>query len=159
MSIRRGQLNSIDLFLALFIFVLILVFITGFFNVAVRDADRNVKKTILESSATSISELLVKTPGVPENWERDSLFVSTIGLASSQNVLSKNKLSNFTEMNYASAKSTLGLAYEFFFLVQDLANNTLYSSGNSSYGRQSASVTRYALLDGEIVSIRVAVHD
>jgi hypothetical protein len=79
----------------------------------------------MESAAMSVSDTLVRQPGIPEGW--NSTNVTTIGLASQENVLNESKLSEFMAMDYGSIKSLLGIAnYEFYFEVR-YPNGTLAS--------------------------------
>jgi len=156
---KKGQLNSIDLLMASIIFSLLIVFLVGFWVVDINDIYKISKKSELESQAISISDLLLKSRGIPKNWEENLSNVSMIGLVNSQNVFVKSKLNNFTHMNYTKAKELLGIKNEFYFCVNSLNGNTLYQSGNSTLGENgSIGITRFAVLDSEEVIVRLIIH-
>lgn len=156
---KKGQMNSIDITLALLIFVFLLVFIITFWFVTTIEIENTIKKNKMEAAAVSISDLLIKTQGLPNNWEENANNTQMLGLATySQNVLDENKLANFTNLTYENAKELLGVDYEFYFYIEDLEKNRLYATGNSTFQEQIVSITRFGILNEEKVIMRVMVH-
>jgi hypothetical protein len=146
------------------IFMVIATFIMAFTMMAVDNANSSVKKTRMEVAAIDASEMLIKSPGVPKDWEKDATQVKSLGLVvnSSANVLSDAKLANFTSIsgqNYTAAKSLLGIEHEFYFYIENMSGTRLYEAGNGTMGKQQASITRLGLLDGEKIRMRFIVHD
>lgn len=155
----KGQLNSLDLMLAIVIFVFLLSFVILFRFVDVLDLDKSLTKNKLEADALSLSDALIKSQGVPYNWEKNSSNVQMIGLVSSPNVLNSEKLQIFTNMSYTNATQVLGLSSQFYFYVEDLEENRLYETGNSTLSDKSISITRFAILNGEKVRVRLIVYE
>lgn len=155
----KGQLNSLDLMLAIVIFVFLLSFVILFRFVDVLDLDKSLTKNKLEADALSLSDALIKSQGVPYNWEKNSSNVQMIGLVSSPNVLNSEKLQIFTNMSYTNATQFLGLSSQFYFYVEDLEENRLYETGNSTLSDQIISITRFAILNGEKVRVRLIVYE
>jgi len=155
----KGQLNSLDLMLAIVIFVFLLSYVVLFRFVDVLDLDKSLTKNKLEADALSLSDILLKSQGVPYNWEKNSSNVQMIGLASSPNVLNSEKLQMFTNMSYINATQLLGLSSQFYFYVEDLEENRLYETGNSTLSDQIISITRFAILNGEKVRVRLIVYE
>ncbi len=110
----------------------------------------------MESFAVTFSDNLLKSSGVPYNW--NSTNFSTIGLVSSQNILVPSKVSNFTNMSYDLLKQTFGIDYEFYFYVENLNGSRYYDIGNYTFGQQVVSLTRLGLLNNEKVRVRLIVH-
>ena len=156
---RKGQAFSIDAVLALIAFAVLLVFILGFWSQAAASSDKAKLRSRLEYAALSSSELLVSSNGVPYDWEKSPSGASSMGLSSDKNILSPAKAANFTAMNYSDAKVLLGMDYDFYFAVEYLNGTGVYSLGNSSIpGAEAVSVGRLALLNGQMVKMRMVVY-
>jgi hypothetical protein len=101
----------------------------------------------MESSAIHASDILVRIPGYPTNWNHTN-FVS-IGLANDENVLNMTKILELNKTDYESLKINLGIsAYDFYLDVIDLDSNLIFEYG--IYPTDSSKiipVKRYCLLD------------
>ena len=156
---HKGQLNSIDSIVSVVIFTIVLTFILTFWFVNIQDIDKTIDRNKLEYDIISISDLLLKSSGIPSNWEENYSSVQMMGLVDSQNVLNENKLSNFTSMNYTELKEALGTIYEIYFYIEDIDGNKLYETGNNTLEGQSISLARFAVLNGEPVKMRLVLHE
>jgi hypothetical protein len=132
----------------------------------------------IESTAVDVSENLVRTPGIPENWTRYD--VKTIGLSNSSRNLNEDKLLDFFYLmnatlynnscsgaisNYECNKHLTGIGvYDFYFTMEYL-NETPVSLGgrDSTTGLQPSQDTkkitmvRTSLLNTTIVRLKVTV--
>ncbi|MCL6088616.1 MAG: hypothetical protein M1530_00430 [Candidatus Marsarchaeota archaeon] len=155
----RGQQNSLDAVLAIVVFALILTFTLEFWAARTAGADEVINRNGYQQAALSASDLLLKSPGVPNNWEANASNAQSIGWTSSPNVLSGPKIGNFSALDYERQKNLTGLWPEFYFEVTNMSGSVLYHGGNSSYGgRQQAALARFGLLNGQIVRIRWIVY-
>jgi len=156
---RKGQINSGDFLIGSILFVGLIIFMLMFWFVMLADMEYGVNKDRLEAITLPVSDLMVKGPGVPPDWEENPESLEVIGLAgASQNVLVGSKVRNFTALDYEDAKEIMGLEKEFHFYIEDLEGNRLYESGNATLSEQTISVTRFALLEDEMVRMRLIVH-
>lgn len=163
---KRGQIGSIDTLVATIIFALMVVFIMMFWFISIGSIENVTAKNRLGTSAITISEILLKSPGVPENWEQNYSTAESLGLAVSyndQNVLSDEKLEEFMEIPYYDAKELLGLdnSSEFYFMIEDMDYNRLYEAGMmENYSDRVVSITRFAVLsNSEPVRMRLMVYE
>lgn len=159
MTRLKGQVNSIDFVISIFVFTAVLVFIISFWFVEVRMAENTVHKERLSSTGIAVSDLMVKSPGVPEDWEYYNQSPDVLGLASYPNVLSKGKIMNFTNMSYDESRDLLGIDTQYYFYIEDMEGNRLHEAGNSSTGEMSITMIRFALLEGEKVRVWVVLHE
>jgi len=159
LSNRKGQMNSIDLMMAILIFVILIVFVIGFWFVEQKEIQSTLTKNRLEAEAISISDILIKSPGIPSDWEKNQSEIKMLGLAIEGNVLSDAKISNFTNMSYSSAQNYLGLDDQFYFYIENMNGNRLYQFGNNTFGDQVIVITRFAVLNGEKILMRVSVYE
>lgn len=155
---RKGQLNSIDFISAIVIFMVLVVFLVTFWFVSISHVATGVKENRMGAAAVSISDMLIRGPGVPSTWDEDPANAEVLGLAIFPNVLSENKIQQFTSMEYNETRELLGLDYEYYFYVESLNGNRLYESGTAGLGKQSIAVTRFAVLDDEKVRMRLVIH-
>lgn len=146
---KKSQLGIGDLFLAVSIFVVVIgavVFIYNHYNVKFESRQSFNRMQI---SGMQITELLVKSKGVPENWELNSTETKLIGLAYDDRNLSGQKISGFINMSYNESKELLGIDYDFYFKLTDIEGNLLAKNGYNATGVQAVSIERRVLYNGE----------
>ncbi len=155
----RGQSTSIDMLIAVMIFVIILTFTISFWTrteLSVNDAHQRHR---LEAEALAATDMLLKSSGTPDNWEQNISNISntgSIGLVKAQNIIDVNKLANFTALDYSTQKEFLGASSEFYMDVKDLNGNLLYATGNTTLtGDRIITITRVALLNNQPVRLRM----
>lgn len=142
--------------LVIFLLVLIpLLFVWNYINI------QNMEQRTfdeIETLALKVSDSLIRTKGIPENW--NSSNVNVIGLASEENVLNFAKVSEFIYMGnneYTLTKNILIGKYDFFFSITDL-NGTQYGTiGNKPADRTIVPVERYCMYNERIVKIELAL--
>ena len=85
--------------------------------------------------------------------------LSMAGFASAPYTLSSAKIAQFTVLNYSAQKSLLGMQEQFTFFIEDTNGVRLYEGGNfTAYSKVVVSITRYAVLNGNIVKLGVSVY-
>lgn len=155
---RKGQIGSIDLFIAIFIFLLLLSVLIGMWNLYSTRLSEGVEYEKMRLLAFHISDVFVKTQGYPTGWENSPLSAEAIGLASSDRVLSTAKTNAFAAMNYSSAKQKIkAIGYDFKFRVKDLSNNVLLESGANITGDTAIAVERYVEYENEKAIMEFAI--
>jgi len=112
----------------------------------------------IETLALKISDSLIRTKGIPENW--NSSNVNVIGLAEEENVLNATKVSEFLYMGnseYDLTKSILIGKYDFFFSVTDLNGTSYGTIGSKPADRTIVPVERYCLYNERVVKIELSL--
>lgn len=159
----KGQLLSTEFIFGTVIFCLLLILVLISFS------DANIlinTKTEMKNDfdiAFSTSDFLVLSQGAPNNWQDNNIgSIYKIGLAKTKNEIDRNKLLKFIDLNsqYSSAKDLLGLQqYDLYVSFTNGQNaNTLYEFG--IYPDNNATVTtvtRYAVLDSNVIKINIKV--
>ncbi|MFH0956738.1 MAG: hypothetical protein V1813_02655 [Candidatus Aenigmatarchaeota archaeon] len=155
---RRGQMWSFDLVLSLIIFFTAAIALLSAWNhMSAGMADTRAIKTA-ELRALTISDALIRTPGIPADWNEAN--VEVVGLSISEGILDQQKVSMFTSMDHDVARAMIGIApYDFYFELSDI-NGTVYEN-TTVPPDQSASiiipVDRYAIYNGRIARARLIV--
>lgn len=162
MAKKSGQIFSIDFVVAVIVFMLCLAFIDSFWRNAMSSAGLSVERNRLAATALVATDALMMGDGEPADWEDAPGSARSLGLAKkgSPNELDFAKLSNFTAMNESQARALLGLRPQYAFQVDSIDSALSYESGNDSgMGKKSMGITRYAVLNGEIVKVKLYVHN
>ena len=156
---KKSQAVVIDLFVTLFIFVIVLSIILISWNKYNYELGYKVAQKDMWLTAFHISDILVSTPGDPNNWELVynksdvSGSIRTLGLAEFDRELTKSKILNFSDLsnvskkNYTDVKELLNIeGYDFYFRLVHRGSEELYSGGlkPSFYGAtRTTSIRRY----------------
>ncbi|MBU2638021.1 MAG: hypothetical protein KJ955_03545 [Nanoarchaeota archaeon] len=154
---RKAQIASIDLFIAVTIFLILLGVVLHAWNIYNLRLQDNIEYEKMQLKAFHVSDLLVKSPGYPFAWE-DSGPAEVIGLASSDRVLSPEKVSAFIAMDYDESKQMLKLSpYEYSFRIKQLSNNLTSSSGLPMAGELSVTAERYVTYNDEKAIVQITI--
>jgi len=155
LSKKKGQTSMIDMLIASFLFIglvtLIMVTWTNYNN---RLNERLVYDQI-QIKAFQVSDLLVKSPGSPTNWEENISSLKVIGLADTDRILSRNKINAFANnLTNETIKKTLNLEdYNFYFLLNDTTFGIppvkIYETGSkpNSTSTIAVNIRRYVILE------------
>jgi hypothetical protein len=155
---KKGQVNTLDFMISVLVYAVMLIFLIGFWYLSIAEISGMVEQDRMDSAAVTISDMLIKTPGLPDDWEDGPENVWALGLARDQNVLSREKLANFSALGYNESRELMGLDGDFYFYVEDLDGDRLYEAGKAELGDKVTPVLRFGVLEGEIVRVEVFVH-
>ena len=151
---KKAQIQF-DYIVAFFIF-LILIFISAYLAFEPITKDSSYTKEIkVQENAKRISELLIKTKGLPENWENGPENLERLGLASEPWVLDSDKITALSSLNYSQIKDSLDIDYQFILKVQ--SNSTSISIGDLPNDVTVAIINRYAILGNETATVTVGI--
>lgn len=145
---RKAQIAVTDFFIALFIFVILLSFIMLTWNRYNLRLNERLEYEDMLTQALQVSNGLVKTSGYPVNW--NSSNVKVIGLASTDRVLSSDKLARFNNMSDADLIDTFKIApYYFMFQLKNINGSAILAKGYAFSGDRSANIKRIVLYNGK----------
>jgi hypothetical protein len=122
---RKAQAWSMDFAASVVIFMTVLILVMFALNYTLYQNQQQADFNIMENAAMAASDSIVRQPGIPTGWNRTT--VTTIGLASAENVLNETKLAEFIAMNDSAIKGLLGIANYGFYLEVRYPNGTLAS--------------------------------
>jgi hypothetical protein len=112
----------------------------------------------MENLALGISDELIRTRGLPENW--DDSTVEVLGLASEENFLNESKVLMFVQMDYDKSRRLLGITpYNYTFRVEQLNGSLIQSQGVDLSSGTSVVIpaTRHVLYDSRVVRMEFAL--
>lgn len=110
---KKGMSMVLDLFIALTIFILVLITIMLLFNFYSNRLQEQVFREDFRDKASMLAEILL-SEGDPVNWE--STNVEVIGLTNANGQISQSKWDELELVGYDQAKSKFGLAAEDFVI-------------------------------------------
>ena len=145
---NKGQIAAIDFFISLLIFSVLLTITMLRWSSYHSKISERMEYHDMMTKAFQISDALVKSPGVPSNW--DSSNVKIIGLAAEDRKLSIDKVNAFTNLSLNKTKSILQIyGYKFYFNLTKINGEAIKQYGEKSDGKKSVNVRRYLLYGNE----------
>jgi uncharacterized membrane protein len=162
-STKKAQVWSLDLTFSLIIFMTALfavVFAWNYISATTLETEEMQK---LQLKALTLSDSMIRTPGIPLNWNEST--VEVIGLAQEENVLNITKVQCFVNMSvtdYDRLKGLLDIGfYDLYLEVVDL-NGTVYKNTTTPIDPASPLVVpieRYAMYNDRIVKVKFVIWD
>lgn len=115
----KAQIVSGDFTISVAIFIAILVMVLPLWNYVETQVRSNEERMDMESSLMIVSDVLIKTQGLPENWSASN--VRSIGLADEEGILNTTKVLNLINMSYDNVRDLLGIKnYELYISLKDI---------------------------------------
>lgn len=155
---RQGQLAIGEMVVAIAVFLVIVAVVVLFLRTNTAEIRESLVHRDLESKATSIADVLVKSRGVPSGWELSPSSASVIGLASESRVLSPGKVAAFMAMDHAVAQDIFAMApYDYAVTLARTDGSPIASTGTVT-GKRVVGVRRVVLYGNETAFLTVRLH-
>lgn len=143
-----------DFLASVTIFIVVLATILFAWTYVGKESSSQLEMKRMETKAMDISDSLVMTPGVPEDWTPGS--VQSLGFAQDEWGLNSTKIASMAGMDYDLVRTKLGAGlYEFYMRIYDKDNQTLdlgmADAEAGTYPDSSKMVAksqRYVVVDG-----------
>ncbi|MEA2036065.1 MAG: hypothetical protein U9O94_01045 [Nanoarchaeota archaeon] len=135
---KKSQIVVADLFIAMFIATMLIIIIIFTWNNYAILLDENIEYNEMQIIAFQTADLLVKSKGEPVNWEYSPNNVDAIGLASSDRVISEEKVGEFVNLPYNVTSKLLGVdLYDFRFELNHINGTMMEEYGKTPEGNKS----------------------
>lgn len=133
---------------------IIVLAVTNIFDVITQEhiSARNAR---LERTASDISELLIKSSGVPSDWENDPESLESLGLAKRSYVLSEKKVEVFSSLSLEEVRDSLGVEKGVYVRIGE--EDDKVEKGVFPNDKEVAVVTRTVTFKGERTELVVMV--
>ena len=152
----KAQIAMTDLFLAVFLFIILAAFFFIAWDTYQKRLYDTISRSEMEIYTIQITNQILRSPGVPENWEYFNKTPDAIGLADKYNSISDKKLSGLKNLNYTDIKDLMNLgSYNFYFLLKQ-SNNSIFEIGDYPSG-QSVNLRRYVTYKNEPAIVEVSL--
>lgn len=129
---KKSQMAIIDLFIAIFVFSILVVMVIFIWNKYGMILTENNEYGRMQIITFQRADLLVKSKGDPRNWEDFPAGVDVIGLAESDRNISIEKVDAFINLSYNTTLKSMGLElYDFYFQLKHINGTKLAEHGNN----------------------------
>ena len=146
----KAQVWTLDFAASVVIFLTALILVMFALNYTLYQSRQQAVLSVMENAAMAASDSLVRQPGIPAGWNRTD--VTTIGLASQENMLNETKLAEFMAMDDSSIRSLLGVSnYVLYFEVR-------YPNGTLASLPEGGGITKGTYPSGASIVIPVERH-
>jgi len=131
--LNKNGFMQIDFAFAVLIFFLFFITISGLYNSEISNQKKILEISELEITARDICEIIIKTSGVPMDWENDINSIKMIGLKNIENnSLNVNKVNKFNNTYYSNfIQNTLPKEFIYYITITNLKDNLV--KGNIGY--------------------------
>ena len=154
----KAQIAVTDLFIAVFIFMILIIFIVIYLDTYDKRLDESIKYQELETIGFQITDMLVKSRGIPPDWESNISNADAIGLAGYDRILSYNRVNAFFDSNYTELKEKFNIERCNFYIVLTAINGTAIKDiGEPSDGDYSVDINRYVLYQNETTILKFTI--
>lgn len=156
----KGQIN-LQYLIALIVFIAMVWYLTFQISSMIPTFRIESKKNILQLKAHRLTELLIKNPGEPVNWNYNS--VKRIGLADSFYVLNQAKVETFRNLcktNYGKVKDLFhisgnGVGNDFRLMFRGGINFKCGKRPPKTAPKTIASIQRLGIINSNPVTIEL----
>lgn len=138
----KAQAVVTDLFIAFFLFIAILSATIYTWNLYITRLNENRENSEMLIKAFQATEGLIKTEGIPGNWNLNNVNLSGLG---ANRILSTEKINLFMNLPEDKIKNIFRIQlYNFNFTLKDKNGNILKNRGSLT-GQKFINVKRYVL--------------
>ena len=151
----KGQIFTLDFFVGLAIFIVLFMVLLVNLNKYQDQVNTDIISNRLQQKALQITDILIKTQGVPTNWEKNNTSLKVPGLASYDRILNSKKVDTFTKLKYNRTKKLLNIdPYEFYFKLETPTDIKTYGLNISG---QAINIKRYIYYQNEKAILEFAI--
>ncbi len=155
----KAQITSSEFLIVSVVLVILITAGVMMWNSTINRSNESMIREDMEMFAVSISDQLIKSHGMPTDWEDDTTKIYSLGLAKENYVLDEKKVDIFVNMNYNQLKSLMGIGgYEFYFRLVYTNGTDIKTKGSSpTANSQTINSKRVVMFKNEIVYMDLMV--
>ncbi|HLC72180.1 MAG TPA: hypothetical protein VJH37_01195 [Candidatus Nanoarchaeia archaeon] len=160
---KNGQAAVTDLFIAISVFIILITITTLTWNLYNIRLTSRFDYDEMMLKGFQVSDLLVKSKGIPVNWHitYNETAPEVLGLADNERVLSSERIDAFKDLsdrNPALIKDALKInLYNYYFVIRDQTGVPLLNSGLFPSGKYAVNLARIALYNNQPVIVEFAI--
>ncbi|MFH1978469.1 MAG: hypothetical protein ABIJ92_04030 [Candidatus Aenigmatarchaeota archaeon] len=125
----RGQLWSTDFIVSATMFFTVLFLVIFVWNYTNTQGRERLEFNSIETLALTVSDAIIRTPGLPEDWNASNVRV--LGIASDDNVLNSTKVLRFVNLPYSNSRALISQKYQFYFELRNTTGEIIENSGTN----------------------------
>jgi len=146
----KGQVISMDLMISLVVISILFLFMINYYQKIEDDFYDDVKFQDMQIYGHAITQILLKTPGIPSNWENDASNVNMTGIVDIENRVVDDKLNAFIGLDYDFTRDLWNLEEDFLMEIFYQNNSVEVSYGaTSARNKKAVAIQRVVLYQNE----------
>ncbi|MBI4020336.1 MAG: hypothetical protein HY367_03305 [Candidatus Aenigmarchaeota archaeon] len=127
----KAQVWSIDFVVSVIVFFIAVSLTVFAWDYSISQNQAQASFSNAESITLSVTDALIRTKGIPEDW--DDSNVRSVGLASAENIVDQEKVEEFLDLDYNTSKERLGISrYEYHFELRYANNSVIQLPGGDN---------------------------
>lgn len=154
---NRGFAIATDFFLASMVFMLVLAYSTYTYYYYVGEFRAAEARKETEISSLAITDLMLKGPGNPAEWQDDPGGAKAIGLAYEENIIDPGKLDALGAMDYNRSMELMGLSTDYYMRVRWVDGTVIMEKGIKQ-NESAVSMKRVAAYNGTYAWVELDVY-
>jgi hypothetical protein len=155
---KQGQAAVTDLFIAISVFIILITITTLTWDLYRVRLNNRIEFDDMIITAFQISDVLIKTKGIPDDWEKNTGDPEVIGLIATEKILSAEKVNAFVgsgppQLTYEEIKNLFNInEYDFYFTINkrnpDGTKQLIANQGLVPTGRYNVNLARLIIYQG-----------
>lgn len=156
---ERGQVSLFDAVIALTVFMMLFLAINSIWNDRLQNLRQQQQQNDMQFKALEATIIMMKTQGIPFNWEKRPNDANAIGLIEKSGKIKKQKLNALNAMDYNTAQSVLNVSPYDFRLEFDTngTSNDMNIGKNTDENSLVVSIERSARFEGGNAIVRFKI--
>lgn len=153
----RGFAIATDFFLASVVFMVVLAysFYTYYYYLGEFGATEARKEA--EISSLALTDMMLKGPGEPVEWQDAPNGTKAIGLAYEENIIDPEKLQALEMMDYNRSRGLMGLSTDYYMRVRRVDGVVIMEKGVKQ-NESAVSMRRIAVYNGSYSWVELDVY-
>ena len=126
----KGQATSFEFFLISGVIVLAVMSSFQIYDLTNSRTSGSHQKISMEFISIDIMDGFIKTPGNPDNWQRNINSTLSFGLVDKTHEMNFEKIDAFSNFDYNTSKRIMGIEnFDYFFSVTSVNDTVVRQSG------------------------------
>lgn len=162
---KKAQAISIDFYLSLGIFIIILALGVTIWHNSMQDISWSIQINEMDNYANKIADSLIRSKGYPLDWDNNS--VELLGLVEKSHILSYQKALEMKNISVNKMNSLFGhVSYNLYIEINNISNlpviidnvNLTWGSLNNNTANSVTKAKRFSILHNKDKFERVSVN-
>ena len=153
----RGFAIATDFFLASVVFMIVLAYSVYTYYYYLGEFGATEARKEAEISSLALTDMMLKSPGNPVEWQDAPNGTKAIGLAYEENVIDPEKLQALEVMDYNRSRELMGLGTEYYMRVRRVDGTIIMEKG-ARQNESAVSMKRIAVYNGSYSWVELDVY-
>lgn len=154
---NKGFAIATDFFLASLVFMLVLAYSAYTYYYYAGEFRYAEARKEAEISSLAVTDMMLKGPGNPVEWQEEPNGTKAMGLAYEENIIDPEKLSALEAMDYNRSRDLMGLSTDYYMRVRWVDGTVIMEKGEKR-DESAVSMKRVAAYNGTYAWVEFDVY-